>query len=150
MLAVLAYAIFFSHLTLTRYAAFEARALDLGNLHQTVWNTAQGHLFQMSNQPGTSGAPGARLSLHVEPILLPIAALYWLYAGPETLLILQAMVVALGALPLFALAKLKLHSEWLALLFGVAFLLNPSIQGANWLEFHPVTLPISARCGPKP
>lgn len=139
-LAVLAYGLGFSYLTLNRYAAFEARALDLGNLHQTVWNTAQGHLFQMTNQPGTTGAPGARLSLHVEPILLPLAALYWLHDGPETLLILQAVVVALGALPLFALAKLKLHNEWLALLFALAFLLNPSIQGANWLEFHPVTL----------
>ena len=135
-LAVLAYAIVFSHLTLTRYAAFEARALDMGNLHQTVWNTAQGRLFQMTNQPGIVN----RLSLHVEPILLPIAALYWLHDGPATLLILQALVVALGALPLFALAKLKLQNEWLALVFALAFLLNPSIQGANWLEFHPVTL----------
>ncbi len=135
-LAVLAYAILFSHLTLTRYAAFESRALDMGNLHQTVWNTAQGRPFQMTNQPGIVN----RLSLHVEPIILPIAALYWLYDGPETLLILQACVVALGALPLFALAKAKLRNEWLALLFAVAFLLNPAIQGANWLEFHPVTL----------
>ena len=135
-LAVVAYAVGFSYLTLTRYAAFEARALDMGNLHQTVWNTAQGDFFQMTNQPGTVN----RLSLHVEPILLPIAALYWLHDGPETLLILQALIVALGALPLFALAKFKLHNEWLALLFALAFLLNPSIQGANWLEFHPVTL----------
>ena len=26
------------------------------------------------------------------------------------------------------------------LVFGVAYLLNPTIQAANWLEFHPVTL----------
>lgn len=130
------YALLFSDLTLTRYAAFEARALDMGNLQQTVWNTAQGNFFHMTNQPGIIN----RLSLHVEPILLPIAALYWLHDGPETLLILQAVVVALGALPLFALAKLKLHNEWIALGFAVAFLLNPSIQAANWLEFHPVTL----------
>ncbi|MCE7982381.1 MAG: DUF2079 domain-containing protein [Caldilinea sp. CFX5] len=136
VLAVVTYAILFSDLTLTRYAAFEARALDMGNLHQTVWNTAQGDLFHMTNQPGVVN----RLSLHVEPILLPIAVLYWLHDGPETLLILQAVVVALGALPLFALAKLKLHNEWIALCFAVAFLLNPSIQAANWLEFHPVTL----------
>lgn len=135
-LVITAYALGFSYLTLTRYAAFEARALDLGNLHQTVWNTAQGRFFQMTNQPEIIN----RLSLHVEPILLPIAALYWLHDGPETLLILQAVIVALGALPLFALAKFKLQNEWLALLLAVAFLLNPSMQGANWLEFHPVTL----------
>ena len=135
-LAAVAYAVGFSYLTLIRYAAFEARALDMGNLHQTVWNTAHGQPFHMTNQPGVIN----RLSLHVEPILLPIALFYWLHDGPETLLVIQAVVVALGALPLFALAKLKLHNEWLALFFALAFLLNPSIQGANWLEFHPVTL----------
>ena len=31
-------------------------------------------------------------------------------------------------------------SPWLALLFAVAWLLMPAIQGANWYEFHPVTL----------
>lgn len=134
--AVLAYAVYFSYLTLVRYAAFEARALDMGNLDQAIWNTAHGRWFHLTNQSGTVN----RLSLHVEPILIPISWLYRLYPGPPTLLVLQAVVVALGALPLFALARFKLHSEWLALGFAVAFLLNPSIQAANWLEFHPVTL----------
>ena len=135
-LAMLLYALTFSYLTVTRYAAFEARALDLGNLHQTVWNTANGRPFQMTNQPGTVN----RLSLHVEPILLPIAALYWIHDGPETLLILQSLVVALGAWPLFALTRRRLRNDWLALILALVFLLNPTIQAANWLEFHPVTL----------
>jgi uncharacterized membrane protein len=135
-LAILIYAVGFSYLTITRYAAFEARALDLGNLHQTVWNTANDRPFHMTNQPGTLN----RLSLHVEPILLPIAALYWLHDGPETLLIVQSLVVALGAWPLYALAKWRLRNRWLALLPALVFLLNPTIQAANWLEFHPVTL----------
>ena len=135
-IAVLAYATYFSYLTLVRYAAFEARALDLGNMDQAVWNTAQGNWFHLTNQPGTVN----RLSLHVEPILVPISWLYWLHSGPETLLGLQAIVVALGALPLFGLARHKLKNEWLALLFAVAFLLNPTMQAANWLEFHPLTL----------
>jgi uncharacterized membrane protein len=136
IIVVAAYAVYFSHLTLTRYAAFEARALDLGNLNQAIWNTAHGDWFHQTNQPGATN----RLSLHVEPILLPISLLYWIHAGPETLLILQAIVVALGAIPLFALGRRVLESEWLALLFAVAFLLSPAIQGANWLEFHPLTL----------
>lgn len=133
---VIAYALYFSWLTLTRFAAFEARALDMGNLNQAVWNTAHGNWFHQTNQPGVTN----RLSLHVEPILLPISLLYWLHAAPETLLILQAVVVALGALPAFALAKRELGSEWMGLLFAAAFLLSPAVQGANWLEFHPVTL----------
>lgn len=135
-LAVLAYAFYFSYLTITRYAAFEARALDMGNLVQAIWNTAQGNWFHLTNQPGIVN----RLSLHVEPIIIPISWLYRLHSTPETLLILQSTVIALGALPVFALGRLKLRNDWLALIFAVSFLLNPSIQGANWLEFHPVAL----------
>ena len=93
ILAMIAYAVYFADLTLVRYAAFESRALDMGNLNQAVWNTAQGNWFHLTNQPGTVN----RLSLHVEPILIPISWLYWIYSGPETLLLLQAVVVALGA-----------------------------------------------------
>ena len=135
-LAVLAYALYFSFLTITRYAAFESRALDMGNLVQAIWNTSRGNWFHLTNQPGIVN----RLSLHVEPILLPIAALYRLNSRPEMLLVLQATIVALGALPAYALAQLKLKNSWIALLFAVAFLLHPSMQAANWLEFHPVTL----------
>ena len=140
-LAILAYAIYFSDLTLTRYYAFEARALDLGNFDQAIWNTAHGRWFHLTNQQGIVN----RLSLHVEPILIPISWLYWIHSGPETLLVLQSIVVASGALPLFAFGCLKLQrekwgGEWLALTFAVAFLLNPSMQAANWLEFHAVTL----------
>ena len=135
-LAVIAYAVGFSVLTIVRYAAFEARALDMGNLNQAIWNTAHGNWFHLTNQPGTVN----RLSLHVEPILLPIAALYRLYPAPPLLLALQAVVVALGALPLFALARHQLKNAWAGLAFALVYLLNPTIQAANWLEFHPVTL----------
>ena len=79
-------------------------------------------------------------SLHVEPILIPISWLYLLYPDPLLLLILQAVVVALGAIPLFALARYKLGSEWVGLAFALIYLLNPTMQAANWLEFHPLTL----------
>jgi uncharacterized membrane protein len=136
-LAVLLYAVYFSYLTIQRYHAFESRALDMGNLNQAIWNTAHGNWFRLTNQhPDITN----RLSLHVEPILLLIAPLYRLVPRVETLLILQAVVVALGAIPLYALAVRQRLGAWLALAFGVAFLLNPTVQAANWLEFHPVTL----------
>ena len=136
-LAVLLYALYFGWATIQRYQAFEARALDMGNLNQTIWNLSHGNGFRLTNQqPNVTN----RLSLHVEPILLPIALLYRLYPAPELLLALQAIVVALGALPLFALARQRRLGDWMGLVFGVAFLLNPAIQSANWLEFHPLTL----------
>ncbi len=135
-LAVLVYAVGFSYLTINRYAAFEARAQDMGNLNQAIWNLAHGNGLRFTNYEGIT----SRLSLHVEPILLLIAPIYRLYPQVETLLIIQAVVVALGAIPLFALARHKLGSDWAGLAFALAFLLNPTVQGANWYEFHPVTL----------
>lgn len=136
-LAVLLYAAWFSFLTIQRYQAFESRALDMGNLHQAIWNTAHGDWFRMTNQ---KEGLTSRLSMHVEPILLVIAAIYRLWPRVETLLVLQAAVVALGAVPLFALARRSSFGPWVALVFAVVYLLNPTIQSANWLEFHPVTL----------
>ena len=75
-LAVLLYAAYFSYLTILRYQAFEARALDMGNLHQAIWNTAHGSWFRMTNQ---EAGLTSRLSMHVEPILLPIAGIYRLF-----------------------------------------------------------------------
>lgn len=135
-LSVLAYALYFSYLTILRFDAFEARALDLGNFDQAIWNTAHGCWFHLTNQDGVVN----RLSLHVEPILIPISLLYHLYSSPKTLFVLQSTVVALGAIPVFALAQTKLQNGWLALAFAISFLLNPSVQAANWLEFHALTL----------
>lgn len=134
--AVILYAVYFSWLTVTRFAAFESRALDMGNLHQAIWNTAQGNWFHQTNQPGSVN----RLSLHVEPILLPIAAWYRLFPGVEALLVLQSVIVALGAVPLYAIGEKRLRSPWLALILALSWLLMPAMQAANVLEFHPLTL----------
>ncbi len=118
---------------MVRYAAFEARALDMGNLNQAIWNTAHGNWFHLTNQPGTVN----RLSLHVEPLLIPISWLYRLYPAPPLLLVLQAVVVALGAIPLFALARHKLGNEWVALAFAIVYLLNPTFKQQTGWNFIP-------------
>ena len=118
-LAVVAYALYFTWLTFLRFDAFEARALDLGNFDQAIWNTAHGRWFHLTNQDGIVN----RLSLHVEPILIPISWLYWIASSPKTLLLLQAVVVGLRALPAYALARYELKNSWLALLFALSFLL---------------------------
>jgi uncharacterized membrane protein len=136
ILFIIGYALFFSVQLILHYDSFGSRALDLGNMGQAIWNTSQGRWFHQTNQPGVTN----RLSLHVEPILIPISLLYRFYSGPEILFIFQSIVVALGALPVFALARLKLKNEGLALVFALVYLMFPAIQGATLLDFHAVTL----------
>ncbi len=136
ILLIVAYVAFFTTQLILHYHSFGSRSLDLGNMDQAIWNTLHGRPFHQTNQPGANN----RLSLHVEPILIPISLLYLIYSGPEILFLLQSIVVALGAIPVFALARFKLKSDGLALIFALAYLLFPAIEGANLLDFHAVTL----------
>ena len=63
---------------------------------QTVWNTAHGHFLQMTSGDGVQIS---RLAAHFDPILAAFAPLWWIWPSPEMLLTVQAIVVALGALP---------------------------------------------------
>ncbi len=136
ILLMLGYVAFFSVQLILHYYSFGSRSLDLGNMNQAIWNTSQGRWFHQTNQPGAFN----RLSLHVEPIFIPISLLYYIYSGPEILFIFQSIIVALGAIPVFLLARLRLKSELLGLVFAVIYLTFPAIQGATLLDFHGVTL----------
>ena len=81
------------------------RCFDIGNMDQAVWNTLHGHLFRFTNRGADWEGPPTRLGIHVEPILLLVALFYLIHSGPETLLILQTMALALGAIPLFLLGR---------------------------------------------
>ncbi|MBN1993595.1 MAG: DUF2079 domain-containing protein [Anaerolineae bacterium] len=135
-LMMAAYAVFFSAQLLLHHYSFGTRAMDVASMDQATWNTLHGRFFQQTNHPFVT----SRLGLHVEPIFLPLSLLYLIYSGPETLFVFESIVVALGAIPVFALARHKLHNHHLALLFAFIYLMFPAIQGANMVEFHPITL----------
>lgn len=136
ILAMVGYAVFFFVQLYLHYHSFGSRSLDLGNMDQAIWNTLHSRPFHQTNQPGATN----RLSLHVEPILLPISLLYLIHSSPEILFLFQSVVVALGAIPVFALARFKLHNDSLALIFALVYLMFPAIQGATLLDFHAITL----------
>jgi len=142
--AAVAYACFFSWLSIQRYDAFLMHALDMGNMDQAVWNTLHGNLFHFTNMeaPLAKEAWGTttRLSFHVEPILLPLSLSYLIHAGPETLIVLQAAIVALGAPAACRLALRVSGSAALALAATITYLLFPALQAATLYEFHAVTL----------
>jgi uncharacterized membrane protein len=56
------------------------------------------------------------------------------------LLVVQAIAIALGTLPVFLLARKHLGSERVALGFALAYLLYPATQWLTLNEFHPVAL----------
>jgi uncharacterized membrane protein len=135
-LLIVLYIAVFSALSVARHDAFETLAYDLGNYDQAVWNTIHGRLLRFTNVKGLT----IRLAQHVEPILLPVSLFYLIYSNPKTLLVLQTVVVALGAWPVYLLAREKLRSEFGGIVFAAAYLLSPALEAANLYDFHAVTL----------
>ena len=82
----------------------------------------------------------SRLGSHVDPILVVFAPLWWVWPHPSLLLTAQAFAVALGALPLFWLARKHTGSEHTALGFSLAYLIFPATEWMTLNEFHPVAL----------
>ncbi|GAC1462308.1 MAG: hypothetical protein PVSMB7_02210 [Chloroflexota bacterium] len=134
----------FLWLSLRSYWAYEMHALDMGNMGQAAWNTIHGHPFFFTNMrlPYNIEAwkTTTRLSFHVEAIFPLISLVYLVYPHPESLLVLQTLALAAGAIPVYLLARDRLESIPLALAFVLSYLLFPTVQAMNLYEFHPVAL----------
>ncbi len=135
--SITAYASGFSALSVLRYDSFNVGRFDLGNMTQAVWATAHGHPLAVTN---LEGHQVSRLGSHVDPILALFAPLWWLWPSPGMLLTAQAIAIALGALPVFWLARKHLGSERAGLGFALAYLLYPAVEWLTLNEFHPVAL----------
>jgi uncharacterized membrane protein len=135
--AIAAYAVGFGALSTLRFRSFNTGRFDLGNMTQAVWATAHGHPLAVTN---LDGEQVSRLGSHVDPILVLFAPLWWIWPSPTMLVSAQAVAIALGALPVFWLARKHLGSERAALGFALAYLLYPAVQWLTLNEFHPVAL----------
>jgi uncharacterized membrane protein len=135
--AIAAYAAAFSALSVLRHRAFQTGRFDLGNMVQAVWSTAHGHPLQVT---GLRGDEISRLAAHFDPILAAFAPLWLVWPSPDMLLVTQAAAIAIGALPVFWLARKHLGSERAGVGFALAYLLYPPTQWLTLNEFHPVAL----------
>lgn len=136
-LLILGYAAFFSAYTLQRHATFNTFAADLSFIDQPMWNTLHGRFLERTL--GAVQAP--RVAEHFEPVLLPLSLVYLVWNDVRAALILQTLALAIGALPVFWIARRAFRdqgrrAEWIALAFSLAYLLAPSLQAANVADLH--------------
>jgi len=132
-LAIAVYTAVFLGLTFRLYDRFATTSYDLAIFDQAAWLISQGH----SPFVTVRGLP--LLADHFSLILYPLAPLYWLWPSAKMLLVAQTLALALGALPLYALARRRLSSAPWALLLAAAYLLYPALQWSGTYEFHPDT-----------
>jgi len=136
LLGVIAYAALFSFISVTRHLAFRTHALDLGYYDQLLWNITRG------NGPLVSLPEMNAWGDHLSPIMYLLAPLYLIWSTPVLLLVAQSVVLALGAIPVYALARRRLGDEPLAATLAVLYLVNPSLHGINLRDFHAAALAI--------
>jgi uncharacterized membrane protein len=121
------------------YFGFRFGRFDLGNMVQAVWSTAHGR--PLDHTLG-NGDQAARLASHVDPILVLFTPLWIVWPSPLLLACGQIVLCALGALPVFWLARRHLASEKAAALLALAYLAYPWLVWTALDAMHPVTLAI--------
>lgn len=135
-LVLCGFVLYFAAYVIARHAAFETAGYDLGNVSQSLWNTLRGKPLAMT----TMEAVPSRWALHFEPILLLFVPMYALFPSPVMLTVLQVLIVAAGAVPVFWIGRDLLGSDWAGVVYAVIYLMLPALQAAVVFDFHGVTL----------
>lgn len=145
-LLALGFAAFFIADQTLLHAAYRTHAEDLGIMDQALWNATNphGHFFHQTicDIVGDSNCLGdiPRTAIHFEPILALVGLIYAVIPSPITLVVIQALVVASGAFPVFWLASRRLRSSLAGVAFAGLYLAYPALQAAVAADFHAVTL----------
>jgi len=131
-LLILAYILFFTTYSLQRHATFNTFAADLSFIDQPMWNTLHERFLERT----LGDRQVSRAAEHLEPIIIPIALVFYLWDDVRAILLVQTIALALGALPLYWIAREITSREWLSLVFVFAYLMFPALQAANVADFH--------------
>lgn len=132
-LAAVAYAAYVIFFTIRNHRHFNTWDYDLGQLDNQFWNALHGHPFRCT--PLIRGGNWSELRNHAEFAVFPLLPFYALAPRAETLLVLQALLIASGAVPIYRFAARRLAPGW-AVTLALAYLLYPPLQAANFFDFH--------------
>lgn len=116
-----------------RHERLNSTVYDLGIKSQVIWNTWQGRWFASTIEVEHY------LGDHVQFIFLLLAPLYGLWPNVNIMLVVQSLLLGLGAIPAYRIARRQLANRNLARAFALAYLLMPIIGFVNRFDFHPVT-----------
>ncbi|MEI6043448.1 MAG: DUF2079 domain-containing protein [Chloroflexota bacterium] len=111
---------------------------DLAFYEQAAWNTGHGRFLEVSGTDFSHSLLGTDVIL----IVALMTPLYMLVQSPLTLLFQETLVVALGAIPVYWLARDRLGNRVAGLLFALTYLLLLGVQNGNLYElrFRPMAM----------
>jgi uncharacterized membrane protein len=135
---IVLYIAYFSWFTILRHTNLYSHYYDLGIMDQTVYNTFHGKFLELTNT--TTFDQVKRMSIHNDIFLAFLAPFYFFFEGPQTLLVIQTIILAIGAIPIYLLSKKVLKSPLSGVVFAFAYLMYVPMQRANIFDFHAITL----------
>jgi uncharacterized membrane protein len=128
-----AYAVYFSAITIENHRNLGTCSFDLGLEDNLMWNLVHGAPIFKSTP--FDGPTGTHLRNHATFFSYVLAPIYGLAPRPETLLVVQAVMMGGAAVPLHLYARRHV-SAWTATLVALLYLLYPPLHGANLYDFH--------------
>jgi len=128
---IVGYTSYFTRVTVDVHDGLGTSAYDFGLYDQGVW------LLSRFQAPFVTLMGRNLFGDHSSFILLTVVPLYWVFPGAGTLLFVQSLVIALGAVPVFMLARRLLEREPVALVLAACYLLHPAVGWTNRENFHP-------------
>lgn len=135
LLAAAGIGTFLVHLAILRHHGFGTRAFDLGIYDNIAWNSSHGHLLGCSLIKG-----GVHTAAHFDPIMIGFSLPYALVPRAETLMVLQAIWVMSGVIPVYLIAQRRLDDRLAATILALGFALYPSVHGVIVRDFHSLAL----------
>lgn len=128
---VAAYVVYFIHLNFLLYYSYGEPPFDLAVFDQGMWLISHFHV------PFVTIMGRNLIGDHTSFVLYLFAPLYRLFPEPQGLLVLQTLLLASPAIPIYLLARKYIRSTVIALSLVATYLLSPLIQQANLDQFHP-------------
>lgn len=106
-------------------------AYDVGLYDQGLW------LLSRGEAPFVTLMGRNLFGDHASLILILLVPLYWVLPGTSTLLVVQAIVIASGAIPIYLFARRVLSSAIMGFCAAFLWLANPAVNGTGMENFHP-------------
>jgi len=133
----LAFAGLYATISVARFERLGTRSFDLGIFEQAIRHYAQ----LQAPIVDLEGAGHNFLGDHWNPAIAVFAPFYRLFPTPVTLLVGQAVVIALGVVPMTR-AGMRHLGRWSAIAVGLAFGMSYGVQAAVDFDVHEVSLAV--------
>jgi uncharacterized membrane protein len=133
----LSYGAYLSYYTVLNHVGLRTTSYDLAIFDNIFWNLLRGKWFKAAP---VLGPTGSHIQYHATFIAYLFAPIYALRQNADTILVIQGMVVGLGAIPIYLLARRRLHSAVMAIAIAYVYAIHGPVHGPVFYDFHFITM----------